>query len=76
MLEFFNLVIKLKKTNDYITIVLTLLSSIFPAFDTAALPKTDLGALVDKKLDGIREVHTGTVPCPALGPQYKRDITV
>lgn len=76
MLEFFNLAIKLKKTNDYITIVLTLLSSIFPTFDTGALPKTDLGALVDKKLNGIHELHAWTVPCSVLGPQYKRDITV
>lgn len=71
MLEFFNLVIKLKKTNDYITIVLTLLSSIFPAFDTAALPKTDLGALVDKKLDGFMTYTLGQYRAQLWAPSTR-----
>lgn len=52
------------------------LSSIFPMFDRAAMWKKGSGVLVDKMWNGINELHTGTVPCPVLGPQCKRDINV
>lgn len=38
--------------------------------------KKTSGVLVDKKLNRIHGLHTGTVSYPVLGPQCKRDIIV
>lgn len=63
---FFNLVIKLKKTNDYI--VLTLPSSIFPMLDTAALWKRDFGCPCGQKFEQDSWTTHRDSLVPSFGP--------